>query len=100
MRRWWLWLVMGLGVVAFFAERLREERFDYSEEALRPYFPLPRVLDGLFARGVSIAKMTARGYGESRPIASNKTEAGRARNRRIEFADAAEAAPQAEGDVQ
>ena len=31
------------------SERLREERFDYSEEALRPYFPLPSVLDGLFA---------------------------------------------------
>ena len=35
--------------VAYYAEKLREERFDYSEETLRPYFPLPRVLDGLFA---------------------------------------------------
>jgi len=35
--------------VAFLAERLREARFDYSEEVLRPYFPLPRVLAGLFA---------------------------------------------------
>ncbi len=35
--------------VAYFSERLRERRFDYSEEELRPYFPLPRVLDGLFA---------------------------------------------------
>ncbi len=35
--------------VAFWAERLREKRFAYSDEALRPYFPLPRVLDGLFA---------------------------------------------------
>jgi len=35
--------------VAYYAERLREARFDYSEEALRPYFPLPKVLDGLFA---------------------------------------------------
>ena len=34
--------------VAFWAERLREERYAYSEEDLRPYFPLPRVLDGLF----------------------------------------------------
>ncbi len=35
--------------VPYWAERLREQRFDYSEEALRPYFPLPRVLEGLFA---------------------------------------------------
>ena len=30
------------------AERLREERFDYSDEELRPYFALPAVLGGLF----------------------------------------------------
>ncbi|HZR84902.1 MAG TPA: M3 family metallopeptidase [Candidatus Binatia bacterium] len=35
--------------VAFWAERLRERRFRYSDEELRPYFPLARVLDGLFA---------------------------------------------------
>jgi oligopeptidase A len=35
--------------LAYFAERLREERYAYSEEALRAYFPLPRVLEGLFA---------------------------------------------------
>jgi len=34
--------------VAYWAERLREERYAYSEEDLRPYFPLPGVLDGLF----------------------------------------------------
>jgi oligopeptidase A len=34
--------------VSFWAERLREARFDYSEEELRPWFPLPRVLEGLF----------------------------------------------------
>jgi oligopeptidase A len=34
--------------VAFWAERLREERYAYSDEQLRPYFPLPRVLEGLF----------------------------------------------------
>ena len=33
----------------FWAERRREQEYDFSEEALRPYFPLPRVLDGLFA---------------------------------------------------
>jgi oligopeptidase A len=35
--------------VAFWSERLKRERLAVSEEALRPYFPLPRVLDGLFA---------------------------------------------------
>lgn len=46
------------------------------------------VLDALFARGVSLSKMEAKGYGEAEPVASNGTEAGRARNRRIEFSDA------------
>ena len=35
--------------IAFWSERLREARFDFSEEELRPYFPLPHVLNGLFA---------------------------------------------------
>ncbi len=34
--------------VAFWAERVKESRYQYSEEELRPYFPLERVLDGLF----------------------------------------------------
>jgi oligopeptidase A len=34
--------------VAFHAERLQRQRHSISQEALRPYFPLPRVLDGLF----------------------------------------------------
>ncbi|AHM03128.1 OmpA domain protein [Roseibacterium elongatum DSM 19469] len=43
------------------------------------------VLNGLLARGVLISNLTAQGYGESQPIASNETEEGRERNRRIEF---------------
>jgi len=35
--------------VPFWAERLREKRFEFTEEQLRPYFPLERVLQGLFA---------------------------------------------------
>jgi len=34
--------------VNFWAERLRQERFDLDQEALRPWFPLPQVLEGLF----------------------------------------------------
>jgi oligopeptidase A len=34
--------------VAYYAEKLRRARFDFDEEALRPYFPIDRVLDGLF----------------------------------------------------
>lgn len=35
--------------VAFWAERLSEREFDFTEEQLRPYFPHERVLDGLFS---------------------------------------------------
>ena len=35
--------------VAFWAEVLRQESFSLDSEALRPYFPLPAVLEGLFA---------------------------------------------------
>ncbi|MFZ0409232.1 MAG: M3 family metallopeptidase [Cyanobium sp.] len=35
--------------VSFWADHLRRERFDLDSEALRPWFPLPRVLDGLFS---------------------------------------------------
>jgi OOP family OmpA-OmpF porin len=43
------------------------------------------VRDYLVSRGVSSGRMRAVGYGESRPIASNDTESGRSRNRRVEF---------------
>jgi len=35
--------------VSFWAEVLRQESFELDSEALRPYFPLPRVLEGLFS---------------------------------------------------
>ncbi|TLY62135.1 MAG: M3 family metallopeptidase [Gammaproteobacteria bacterium] len=34
--------------VGFYAERLQRTRYSVSQEELRPYFPLPRVLIGLF----------------------------------------------------
>ncbi len=35
--------------VPYYSEKLREQRYAISREALRPYFPLPHVLDGLYA---------------------------------------------------
>ena len=34
--------------ITYYSERLQEERYSISQEELRPYFALPRVLDGLF----------------------------------------------------
>ncbi len=34
--------------VAFYSERLRQTQYAIAEEELRPYFPMPTVLDGLF----------------------------------------------------
>ncbi|MDA0748036.1 MAG: M3 family metallopeptidase [bacterium] len=34
--------------LAFYSERLREKVYDFTEDQLRPYFPMPKVLDGLF----------------------------------------------------
>ena len=39
----------------------------------------------LAAKGVAVERLAAVGYGESKPIADNATEAGRADNRRVEF---------------
>jgi len=43
------------------------------------------LIDLLVSDGVIRERFTALGYGESRPLASNGTLAGKARNRRIEF---------------
>ncbi|NVK40780.1 MAG: oligopeptidase A [Oceanospirillaceae bacterium] len=34
--------------VAYFSEKLKQARYEVSQEELRPYFPLPKVLNGLF----------------------------------------------------
>lgn len=39
--------------ISFWSERLRESKYEINEEELRPYFSLPKVMDGLF----SLAKM-------------------------------------------
>lgn len=39
----------------------------------------------LIAKGISAERLTARGYGEARPVADNATEGGRYKNRRVEL---------------
>jgi len=43
------------------------------------------VKDYLLTKGVSAANLTAKGYGEDKPVASNATRSGRADNRRVEI---------------
>jgi OOP family OmpA-OmpF porin len=43
------------------------------------------VLDYLVSRGVATSRLSAKGYGETRPVASNDTAEGRAKNRRVEL---------------
>lgn len=60
------------------------------------------VLQALMGQRILVSQITAQGYGESRPLADNETEAGRETNRRIEFrlrdalSSAAEAAANSE----
>ncbi len=41
------------------------------------------VRDYLISQGVSSSRLTAKGYGETQPVADNKTAQGRAQNRRV-----------------
>ncbi|HRG08443.1 MAG TPA: OmpA family protein, partial [Cyclobacteriaceae bacterium] len=43
------------------------------------------VVDYLISQGIDSSRLEAHGYGESRPIDTNNTEAGMANNRRVEF---------------
>lgn len=43
------------------------------------------VVDYLISQGIDASRLQAHGYGESKPIDTNDTDAGRANNRRVEF---------------
>ena len=44
--------------ISFWAEKQRETLFNFTAEELRPYFPLPQVLDGLFTLAKRIFGVT------------------------------------------
>jgi oligopeptidase A len=54
--------------VPYWAERLREQKYEYTDEQLRPYFPLPRVLAGLFGVVERLFDVSVRESDEAVPV--------------------------------
>jgi oligopeptidase A len=51
--------------VGYYAEKLRRARFDFDEEALRPYFVLDRVLEGAFAIAARLYGVTVEPWADA-----------------------------------
>ena len=47
------------GDTAYLAEKVKQNKFSLSQEDIRPYFPLPKVIDGLFAIVKKLFDITA-----------------------------------------
>jgi outer membrane protein OmpA-like peptidoglycan-associated protein len=43
------------------------------------------VLGAITAKGIAKERLSAKGFGQDKPLADNASEAGRARNRRVEL---------------
>ena len=54
--------------VAYASEQLRQQRYAFSEEEVRQYFPLPKVLDGLFRVIRTLFNVTARPVSNMAPL--------------------------------
>jgi OOP family OmpA-OmpF porin len=67
--------------VAGYTDSVSSEAYNQELSARRA----KAVLDYLVSKGVDAARLSAKGYGESSPIADNGTAEGRAKNRRVEL---------------
>lgn len=72
---------------------------DETENLTRSTQRAEAVLAYLVGQGVTADRLSAAGYGESRPIASNETQEGKERNRRIEMRILTGAAASAAADA-